>query len=75
MGYRVGNLVLRRRASGSVKRDSNVYPCLSNVYPTIDLPKWNIKYGYPLSNALLQYRRKSERCKPHNAARHACMHA
>ena len=28
------------------------------------------EYGYPHSNALLQFRLKFEPCKPHNAARH-----
>ena len=32
-----------------------------------DIPPQN---GYPHSNALLQFRLKLERCKPHNAARH-----
>ena len=27
-------------------------------------------YGYPHSNAFLQFRIKMERCKPHKAARH-----
>ena len=29
----------------------------------------NFEYGYPNSNALLQFRLKLERCKPQNAAR------
>ena len=36
----------------------------------IYLPKWNFEYGYPHSNALLQFHLKLERCKPHNAAHH-----
>ena len=60
VGYMVGNLVLRRRASGAVR-----------VYPTIYLPKWNFEYGYPHSNALLQFELKLERCKPYKAARHS----
>ena len=34
-------------------------------------PNENVEYGNPHSNALLQFRLKFERCKPHNAARHA----
>ena len=30
----------------------------------------NFKYGYPHSNALLQFDLKLERCKPHRAERH-----
>ena len=30
----------------------------------------NFESGYPHSNALLQFRLKLERCKPHNAAGH-----
>ena len=30
----------------------------------------NFEYGYPHSNALLQFRLKLERCKPHRAVRH-----
>ena len=30
----------------------------------------NFEYGYPHFNALLQFRLKLERCKPHNAACH-----
>ena len=30
----------------------------------------NFEYGYPNSSALLQFRHKLERCKPHKAARH-----
>ena len=33
-------------------------------------PNENFEYIYPHSNALLQFRLKLERCKPHNAARH-----
>ena len=32
-----------------------------------DIP---FEYGYPHSNALLQFECKLERCKPHKAARH-----
>ena len=33
-------------------------------------PNENFEYGYPHSNALLQFELKLERCKPHKAARH-----
>ena len=43
----VGNLVLRRRASGAVKRDFRTY---IRRYTS---PNENLEYGYPLSNTLL----------------------
>ena len=64
VGYTVGNLVLRRRASGAVKRDFRTY---IRRYTS---PNENFEYGYPYSNALLQFRLKFELCKPHNTARH-----
>ena len=33
-------------------------------------PNENFEYGYPHSNAHLQFRHKLERCKPNNAACH-----
>ena len=33
-------------------------------------PNRNFEYGYPHSNALLQFCLKAERCKPHKAARY-----
>ena len=57
-------LVLRRRASGAVKRDFRPY---IRRYTS---PNENFEYGYPHSNALLQFELKLERCKPHEAARH-----
>ena len=33
-------------------------------------PHVNFEYGYPHSNALLQFELKLERCKPHKATRH-----
>ena len=60
IGYTAGNLVLRRRASGAVKRDFR--PCIGRYTS----PNENFEYGYPHSNALLQFRLKLE-CK---AARH-----
>ena len=59
----VGNLVLRRRASEAVKRD---FRTSIRRYTS---PKENFEYGYPHSNALLQFRIKMERCKKHKAAR------
>ena len=55
VGYTVGNLVLRRRASGAVKRDFRTY---IRLYTS---PNENFEYGYPHSNALLQFRLEWER--------------
>ena len=63
VGYTVGNLVLRRRASGDVKRDFRTY---IRRYTS---PNENFEYGYPHSNALLLFPLKLERCKLHKAAR------
>ena len=63
-GYTVGNLVLRRRASGDVKRDFRTY---IRRYTS---PNENFEYGYPHSNALLLFPLKLERWKLHKAARH-----
>ena len=52
VGYTVGNLVLRRRASGAVKRDFRTY---IRRYTS---PNEKFEYGYPDSNALLQFRLK-----------------
>ena len=60
----VGNLVLRGRASGAVKRDFGTY------IPGYTSPNENSEYGYPHSNALLQFELKLERCKPQKATRH-----
>ena len=49
MGYTVGNLVLRRRVSGAVKRDFRTY---IRRYTS---PNENFEYGYPHSNALLKF--------------------
>ena len=59
------NLALRRRASGAVKRDFRTFIIRYTS------PNENFEYGYRHSNALLQFRLKLERCKPHNAARHS----
>ena len=45
----VGNLVLRRRVSGAVKRDFRTY---SRRYTS---PNENFEYGYPHSNAQLTF--------------------
>ena len=60
VGYTVGNLVLRRRASGAVKRDFRTY------IQRYTSPNEVLNMVFPHSNALL----KLERCKPHKAARH-----
>ena len=52
VGYMVGNLDLRRRASGAVKRDFRTY---IRRYTS---PNENFEYVYPHSNAHLQYRLK-----------------
>ena len=49
VGYTVGNLVLRRRVSGTVKRDFRTY---IRQYTS---PNENFEYGYPHSNALLTF--------------------
>ena len=56
VGYTVGNLVLRRRASGAVKRD---FRTDIRQYTS---PNENFEYGYPHSNALLQFYLELERC-------------
>ena len=59
----VGNLVLRRRASGAVNRDFRPY---IRRYTS---PNENFEYGYPHSNALLQFQLKLERWKPQKVPR------
>ena len=49
VGYTVGNLVLRRRVSGAVKRD---FPSYIRRYTS---PNENFEYDYPHSNALLTF--------------------
>ena len=58
------NLVLRRRASGAVKHDFQIY---IRQYTSRNS---NFECGYPHSNALLQFHLEWESCKPHKAARH-----
>ena len=62
--YKVGNLVLWRRASGAVKRDFRLY---IRRYTS---PNEYFEYGYPHSNALLQILFKLKRCRAHNASHH-----
>ena len=57
--YTVGNLVLQRRVSRAVKRDLRTY---IRQYTS---PNENLEYGYPHSNALLQFPLKLKRCKQH----------
>ena len=64
VGYMVENLVLLRPASGAVKRDFRTY---IRRYTSLNE---NFEYGYPHSNATLQFELKLERCKPFKAARH-----
>ena len=64
VGYTVGNLVLQRRESGAVKRDFRTY------IRRYSFPNENFEYGYPHSNALLQFELNLERCKPHKATGH-----
>ena len=49
VGYTVGNLVLRRRESGAVKRDFRTY------IRRYTYPNEIFEYGYPHSNALLTF--------------------
>ena len=49
VGYTAGNLVLRRRMSGAVKRDFRTYIRRYNS------PNEKFEYGYPHSNAILQF--------------------
>ena len=51
--------------SGAVKRD---FPLYIRRYTSANE---NFEYGYPHSNAFLQFRLKMERNKPHKAARHS----
>ena len=60
----VRNLVLLWRASGTVKRYFRPY---IRRYTS---PNENFEYGYPNSNAFLQFCHKLESCKLHKAAHH-----
>ena len=50
IGYMVGNLVLQQRVSGAVKRDFR-----TTYIRLYTFPNENFEYGYPHSNALLQF--------------------
>ena len=65
VGYTVGNLVLRQRTSGAVKRDFRTY-----IRRYTSPPNENFEYGYLHSDALLQFCLKLEHCKPNKAACH-----
>ena len=58
LGYTVENLVLRRHASGAVKRDFGPY---IRLYTS---PNENFEYGYPHSNELFQFYLNFEHSKP-----------
>ena len=62
--YTVRNLFIRWCLSGAVKLDFRQY---IRRYTS---PNENFEYGYPHSNALLQFRLKFEHCKPHKDACH-----
>ena len=64
VGYTVGNLVLRRRASEAIKRH------LRTHIRRYTSPNENFEYGYPKSNALLHSCLKLERCKQHIGVRY-----
>ena len=64
MGYMVGNLDLWWCVRGAVKRDFQPY---TRGYTS---PSETFEYGYPHSNALLQFCLKLECCKPHKAPHH-----
>ena len=55
VGYTVGNLVLFGRAIETIKRDFRTY------IPQYTSQNENFEYGYPHSNAHLQFRLKLER--------------
>ena len=61
IGYMVGNLVLRRRARGAVKRDFRTYIRRNTA------PNENMNMVIPILVAPLQFRLKLERCKSHIA--------
>ena len=61
-GYTVRNLVLWRHVSRAVKHDFRMY------IRGYTFPNENFEYGYPHSNALLQFLLKLKRCKPHKTA-------
>ena len=64
VGYTVGNLVLRRRASGAVKRDLRTY---TRRYTS---PNEILNMVIPIPMLFLQFYLKFEHGKPHKAAYH-----
>ena len=64
VGYTVGNLFLRQRASGAVKHDFRPY---IRRYTS---PNENFEYGYPHSHEILQFYLNFEHSKSHKAAHH-----
>ena len=52
----VGNLAVKRNFQTYIRQYTS--------------PNEKIEYGYPHSNALLQFELKLEHCKPHKVARH-----
>ena len=60
-GYTVRNSVLRQRARGAIKQDFRMY-----LRPYTS-PNEIFEYGYPQSNALLQFRHKLKRYKPYKS--------
>ena len=64
VGYTVGNLVLRQRASRAVKLNFRLY---MQRYTSSNE---NFAYGYPHYNALLHFPRKLEHFNLYKAARH-----
>ena len=61
----VGNLVLQLRAFWAIKPDFRPY-----IPPYTSTTNENFEYGYPHSNALLQFYLNFECYKPHKAACH-----
>ena len=64
VGYTVGNLVLGRRASWAVKRDFQTY-----IWWYTSTNE-NFEYGYPHSNAFLQFHLKLMHCKLQKSSLH-----
>ena len=58
----IRNCIIHLSSRGAVKHDFRPY---MGRYTS---PNENFEYGYPYSNALLQFELKLERCKPYEAA-------
>ena len=67
VGYTVGNLILRRRVSGAVKRDFRTY---IRRYTS---PNENFECGYPHSNALLTFFLQKDSENPIRPAAASCI--